>query len=229
MSSYRHYYEIEVRHAGLHKYRHIRGTDRYVVEQKAATLRMQWDDEWRRRSTILDRQQHRADLAAHKESMKEEAADRTEAAQIDLQALGNVLGHTLSVNDRVDWETLKDCSQFSEKRPSPPIRKPNPEKFKQSERPDANAADLRPRYDFLCWFSSSRKAKATKDAALRYESALRDWEAIAKGLNKRWEDAVSKIEEQFKDAQAAHALRVDEWENAKAAFIADQAAKHALI
>lgn len=229
MSSYRHYYEIEVRHAGLHKYRHIRGTDRYVVEQKAAALRMQWDDEWRRRSALLDRQQVRANLAAHKESMKDEAADRTEAAQRDLQALGDVLRHTLSVNDRVDWEALKDRSVFSEKRPSPPTRRPNPDKVKPSERPDANAPDLRPRYDFLCWFSPGRKAKATADAAIRYDAALQDWEKIVKGLNQRWEEAVSKIDDDFKAAQAAHVLKVEGWEEAKADFLADQAAKHALI
>ncbi len=28
-------FEAEVRHSGLHKYRLITGTDRYVVEQKA--------------------------------------------------------------------------------------------------------------------------------------------------------------------------------------------------
>ena len=34
-------YEAEIRHDGLHKYRLIRGKDRYVVQQQAAAQRAQ--------------------------------------------------------------------------------------------------------------------------------------------------------------------------------------------
>ena len=37
-------YEAEVRHNGLNKYRHIRGTDRHVVEQKAAVQANAWEE-----------------------------------------------------------------------------------------------------------------------------------------------------------------------------------------
>ena len=44
--TYRTMWEIEVRHDGLGKYRHIRGSDKSVVEQKAAYQRLQWDMQW---------------------------------------------------------------------------------------------------------------------------------------------------------------------------------------
>jgi len=47
--SYRQVWQIEVRHEGLKKYRLVSGTDRYVVEQKAAAQRAAWDEMWRKR------------------------------------------------------------------------------------------------------------------------------------------------------------------------------------
>ena len=42
--AYRNVWEVEVRHDGLHKYRHIRGIDKYVVEQKAAAQLRTWNE-----------------------------------------------------------------------------------------------------------------------------------------------------------------------------------------
>ena len=42
-------YFIEVRHDELGKYRLIKGTDRHVVEQKAAAQSLQWNEMWLRK------------------------------------------------------------------------------------------------------------------------------------------------------------------------------------
>jgi restriction system protein len=42
-------WQIEVRHTGLNKYRLIRGTDQYVVEQKAKAQNAAWDEMWRKK------------------------------------------------------------------------------------------------------------------------------------------------------------------------------------
>ncbi len=42
-------FAIELRHPGLHKYRLIKGTDRYVVEQKAVAQQRVWDEMWRKK------------------------------------------------------------------------------------------------------------------------------------------------------------------------------------
>ncbi len=39
-------WEIEVRHEGLNKYRHIKGTDKYIVRQKANAQQLVWDEMW---------------------------------------------------------------------------------------------------------------------------------------------------------------------------------------
>lgn len=44
-------YEIEVSHKGLNKYRHIRGTNRHVVQQKAAMQKIEWDEKWKKKAS----------------------------------------------------------------------------------------------------------------------------------------------------------------------------------
>ncbi|QSF55025.1 restriction endonuclease [Brevundimonas fontaquae] len=229
MSRYRHYYEIEVSHPGLHKYRHIRGADPYVVEQKAAALRLQWDEEWRRKSDALDRQQSRYNAIAQKERMKNEAIIRTSSAEADLLALGKILAHTLSVDDRVNWDLLKDRSKFSEAAPRVPVRKPNPEKPENPARPNRAADAFKPKLDILCWLSPSRKRKALSDASARFEKAQTDWETEVQSLIRRWNDQIVEIDKDFAKASELHGLNLTKWEARKAAFFADQAEKHAII
>lgn len=212
MARYRHYYEIEVRHPGLHKYRHIRGADRYVVEQKAAALRDQWDGEWDRRSAILDRQQARLSAMASREAMREEAAQRTSSAQADLDALSGILSHTLSVDDRVDWESLKDRSRFTERRPGMPVRGENP------LRPDSESHTYKPKLDFLCLFSSQRKASAISRA-----KALLEADQVA------WETQVQAIEKAFANSKDRHAAETLAWEERKRNFEREQAERNAGI
>jgi len=39
-------WEIEIWHGGLNKHRHIRGSDPYVVKQKAVAQQLAWDEMW---------------------------------------------------------------------------------------------------------------------------------------------------------------------------------------
>lgn len=229
MSSYRHYYEIEVSHPGLHKYRHIRGADHYVVQQKAAALRLQWDEEWRRKSAVLDRQRGRENALAHKEEMKNEAIIRTASAEADLLALSNILSHTLSVDDRVDWNSLKDRSKFSEAAPRMPVRKPNPEKAENPARPNRAAEVFKPKLDLLCWFSAPRKTKAIADAAARFDKAQIEWETTVQNLDRLWDEDVARIEKEFTSASDLHKQEMAKWEGRKASFLSEQAGKHAII
>lgn len=229
MSRYRHYYEIEVSHPGLHKYRHIRGADPYVVEQKAAALRLQWDEEWRRKSEVLDRQQNRSNALAQKERMKNEAIIRTSSAESDLLALSKILSDTLSVDDRVNWDSLKDNSKFSEAVPRAPVRKPNPAKSENPERPNRAAEAFKPKLDIFCWFSSSRKAKAIGDAAARFDKAQIEWETSVRDLGQRWAEDVARIDKEFSAASDLHKQNLEKWEARRTSFLAEQAEKHAII
>ena len=45
-------WEIEVRHEGLSKYRHIRVSDSYVVEKKAEAQKFVWEEMWQKKQII---------------------------------------------------------------------------------------------------------------------------------------------------------------------------------
>lgn len=137
-------YEIEVRHAGLGKYRHIKGADRHVVEQKAFAQQRQWDDQWarqqeaRRRAEAKEAERERLFREKTKQADRErerredcehEATERTEAATELLDDLRDTLLNTLAVDDAIDWNALKESASFSERpprmaRPSAPVLHP---------------------------------------------------------------------------------------------------------
>lgn len=86
------YWEMEVRHDGLGKYRHIRGSNKYVVEQKAYYQQVQWDEQWQRKiendqrklervkeaeqrkKDVFEKEQQRLELLQEKERVKQQVA-----------------------------------------------------------------------------------------------------------------------------------------------------------
>ena len=67
--AYREMWEIEVRHDGLNKYRHIRGSDRYVVEQKAAAQKLAWDEMWEKKQVARSKEE-KYELAVIKTALR---------------------------------------------------------------------------------------------------------------------------------------------------------------
>lgn len=148
------WYEIDVSHKGLGKYRHIRGTDRRVVEQKAIAQQRQWDNQWQHRLDVEAMRQRKVEevecererkaeekvtqarqkaadsqaklrqIAAEKqakldflEARQKEAENRTVDAQYALNELTSILAHTLTVDDTIQWDQLKNKSPYLEAKP----------------------------------------------------------------------------------------------------------------
>ena len=105
-------YNVEVRHEGLHKYRMISGNDYYVVQQKAEAQLAQWNEMWKRKQKVANTQRT--------------CEEQTKEAQEILACIDNTLLHTVDVDDRVDWDGLKDKRPFSRPKPSAPRKKDVP-------------------------------------------------------------------------------------------------------
>lgn len=149
--AYRTIWEVTVTHEELGKYRHIRGSDKSVVEQKARYQAQQWEEQWQRKqaadhyaslkiSAANERKKIAKEKAAEREQASQEKARqkaereqyladrRQEAAECDaaakslLNTIKNTLNHTLDVNDAVDWEQFKERSVFGE--PAPKLELP---------------------------------------------------------------------------------------------------------
>lgn len=111
-------WQIEVRHKGLNKYRLIKGSDRYVVEQKAIAQQHTWDDMWAKKQVAEKKKKERESAIKNKEEKKALATAKTQEAQEAIDDLNSVLVHTLSVNDTIDWDELLDKIDFPEGKPS---------------------------------------------------------------------------------------------------------------
>ena len=116
-------YQKEVRHPGLHKYRLIKGSDKYVVEQIAALQVRAWDEIWERKQAAEAVRETKQRAVQEKEAKKALAAERTAEAQATLSGIERTLLHTLNIDDRIHWDSLLDRKPFPKPSPLEPKRK----------------------------------------------------------------------------------------------------------
>ena len=186
--AYREMWEIEVRHEGLNKYRHIRGTDKYVVEQKAAAQRLAWDEMWAKKQVAEQKKMEREAASRSKEEKKDLAISKSEEAQDAIVQLKQTLLHTLKVDDAIDWDSLRDNKQYPENQPAKQklgITPPEPNKSDSKYQPKLVFFDK--------IFSGSRKKKE-EEAEKIFNSDHETWETKRKQIQQN----NRKIEEDFK-------------------------------
>jgi len=246
-------WEIEVSHAELGKYRHIKGTDKFVVEQKAKAQKIQWEIQWLRKleqqenarlkaiaiskkeqvriAAVNQKNSERAaiakgkeEAARAKEAKAQSALDRTIAAQTHLTNLRGTLTHTLTVNDAIDWECLKDKSEFNDPQPTltippkpqleipwaKPLPIPPPEKPVRVELnveapvlispppPEPSSPEYQPKFSFFERTIPFLKAKAIAHAKSQFDAA-----------NNEWRDLCSKMKENHEKDLLTHKDKLD--------------------
>ncbi len=155
-------WEIEVTHSGLDKYRLVRGTDQYVVQQKAAVQQAIWEGMWWRKT-------QREKRAREYYSMVDRALLRTGEAEEKIKALETILQRTLSVDDTIEWESLKDKTLFPIPKPMIPTLEEVPDP------PDETSHVYQPIFDDLDNIIPSRKREKINAARAHYESDVEHW------------------------------------------------------
>ena len=94
-------YSIECSHDGLNEHRELKSSDIDVLQNKVDTLLARWAEKW-----------EKVEARNEKERSANSAADATRDAQEILNECERLLAQTLSVDDRVNWETLKCHKPF---------------------------------------------------------------------------------------------------------------------
>ncbi len=196
--AYREIWEIEVRHEGLNKYRHIRGSDRNIVEQKADVQRLAWDEMW-------EKKREKETAIRSKEEKKELAITKTNEAQEAINQLETILLHTLKVDDTIDWNSLLYKQKYPEKWPvKKEYPKQKPVKPKLAHVPsEPNRSDVKyhPKIGFFeKLFAKSRKRK--EDEAERKFTSNHE----------AWEKRKRQTQQKKKKLEADHAESVRNWE-----------------
>jgi len=196
--AYREMWEIEVRHNGLNKYRHIRGSDKYIVQKKAAAQELAWDEMWEKKQLAEQKRTDREATIRSKEEKKELATTKTEEAQEEINRLESILLHTLEIDDVIDWNSLLDKKKYN-------IKKPLKKKFDQiPSEPNAPDTKYQPTLGFFDkLFSKSRKRKED-EAKNRFKLDHDAWVKIR-----------TKTEKINKGIDLSYAKNLKEWENNK--------------
>lgn len=183
-------YSVEIRHDGLHKYRHIKGNDKYVVEQKAHIQMRQWEEMWQKKQEAEKKKRERATAAMEKAQKKALAEQQTLEALEQLEIINNTLLHTLDIDDEIDWDSLKDHSKFTKSKPRSPNAPIYPlEPVKESFEPSFGLLDR--------IFSSSKQKKIQASDKL-FEDAMNKWKNETDRLKVKHEKEVEVYGEQLK-------------------------------
>lgn len=183
-------YSVEIRHDGLHKYRHIKGNDKYVVDQKARIQLRQWEEMWQKKQEAEKKKRERATAAMEKAQKKALAEQQTLEALEQLEIINNTLLHTLDIDDEIDWDSLKDHSKFTKSKPRSPNAPIYPmEPVKESFEPNFGLLDR--------IFSSSKQKKIQASEKL-FEDAMNKWKSETDRLKIKHEKEFEAYGEELK-------------------------------
>ena len=203
-------YQIEVWHDGLNEHRVLSDRDIGVLENKLIAHLSRWDDKYKIRLEREERDTRRhAGLAA--------AETGTTEAQLALQACQHILQHTLSVDDRVDWESLKSHTPMNRDPKGTKgieyVRETGrPIAYQRAVRPSgAPPAYFPPQFNLLDRLFSSRKIRKEEAARIAFELA-----------QKHWQDELDKADPIDEERQATLDAEQDEWAVQEADYKARQ-------
>jgi restriction system protein len=108
-------YEALVSNAFLNVEKVVKGRSRDEVVAKARKQLESWE-----------KQEIRRRLGQAKEDLKTRAQEATDEARVTLEAIRNLLAATLSVDDRIDWDSLTETREFQPEPVKLPPDRPYP-------------------------------------------------------------------------------------------------------
>lgn len=215
-------YRVEIWHDGLKKHRVIKGSEPEVVQRKAEMQVAEWDEKW---SQAEARERDRCDKEGQKrqqEANKKLAAERTMEAQRELDRLNSVLRQTLEVNDAIEWEQLKDKSDFPEPRPSKrqALTKLQPRSKPREPRPDD--AEYQPKLGLLDKLMTSRRERIIANWRAKFEADHEQWKREAQAIDAANTAVEEKYQANLRELERKHQAEVKAWEERRSAFLEKQ-------
>ncbi len=197
----RYYYQATVRHDGLGKHRVIRGDDRQLVEAAAYAQERAWTEQYAKKLETAERRRERAEKKQELEDGLAEAEERTLEAKSAIDELRNILSATLRVDDRVDWDKLKQLHRFSQPRPEARPYLPIPQE------PQPDEAQYRPQLGLLdkFWRPGAQKKEQAAQAMFAADHA-------------KWQQTVAAVEATNQQIYETNLCQLQDWERRSTAF-----------
>lgn len=208
-------FSIELWHDGLNKHRLIKGKSDSIVTLKATLQAKEWNQQWANKDG-------RRQEVSRKEQRKSIAAERTAAAQSELDCLSTLLAQTLTINDAVDWERLKDRAPFAEPAPTPEARPGALPPAQHPREPLKTDPAYQPSLGLLDRIFASRRERAIEAKRTLFETDHLAWQqALDEALKSRTEaEWARKLEVDRCDARNQQAFA--SWEGRRNEHLARQ-------
>ncbi|MCB9310910.1 MAG: restriction endonuclease [Lewinellaceae bacterium] len=195
-------YTAEVTHKGLKDYKVFTAYDEDILENKVQSHVAKLEEKW---DKIVAKQ----NIVNHLVASQKEAEIRTQEAIRSLNEVDNILIHTLSIDDTIDWETLKDKSKFKEPNPEIELSKkinaifvPNPPSI-ENHPAKPQESDYQPKLSFLdklIKYNKSKKIQQSKDS---FDRAYMKWNDECLQINRQNETRKKIYEQQIVEFEAS--------------------------
>lgn len=222
-------FTLELWHDGLKKHRLIRDGSKEVVRRKAELQIGEWHERW---SIVDARQREISEKTSGKrrqEERKAHAGERTLEAQREFDQLSTLLAFTLTVNDAVDWEKLKDRSVFQEARPVLGKLPAEPQLPALPREPQSIDSAYLPVLGILDKLISSRREQRVAEKLSIFKSDHHAWSKRVEDIKRTHSRALNARESEVNRRKEDHAALVTAWEQRKATFLAEQAVRNEVI
>jgi len=155
-------YVNEMYHEGLNEHKLVSAPDLDILQNKVDIQLRKWSEKWRKLESKTKAQKK-------KEATIEEAKKRTEDSEKALSVVNRLLLHTLSIDDTVDWESLKKNKKYEEKPPEKPTS------LVQEEYP-SKPEKITPKFGVIDFIFKSIKEKKIRASEEKYIYDISEWE-----------------------------------------------------
>jgi len=193
-------YTQELSFPELNEFKLISAPDIDILEQKVDVQLAKWKDKFTK--IIMKRQ-----AIEEKEANIEETEKQTREAKEEQTKIDNLLIHTLSIDDTVDWEQLKKHNKFDEENPKLKLEA-ELKTIKMPSRPGLNTIpdspkieSYNPKFTFFDKLIKSKKEVKIEFAKYNYDKDYKKWEILKKELDNKNESITEK-----------HKQELDDWE-----------------
>ena len=195
-------YYVDVRHKKLNLHKEVSAPEIFILQSKLDALIASWDEKY---EAYLKRQSQLSGQAA--------ADELTTEATLRLESLARILVRTTLVDDKIDWESLKDRTAYDYPRDFP---EPKP-----SSNPASLPKYVEPKVGFF-QLILGKKAGILADAESAHAAKVQEWKDAEDRRMIAKAHAVAQWEQRRKAFWDDHKAKED-------AFKAEQAASHALV
>ncbi len=233
-------YQMEVSHSGLHKHQVIQGDSQNFVLMKARMKREEWDEIWEKRQSaersrnhVLEKkrqtQEQKEVQKRRLEERKEEAEERTVFAQSALSELQNILQDVLTIDVRVDWNSLKATEDYPIRKPVMPSVPPPPPTPSYGQKPDPQSERYNPKLGLLDRLIRSRRESRESEARELYQEHHMKWESNARALHQNHVLETQKHQQSLEKLKAQFAHALEKWKKDRTDFLIKREEENRLI